>query len=134
VAVASPVRINSETRATLNSDYTIDVFVQPHDGDAWTRLAKRVTADASNWSAIASFNNTTTLTSEMTVRVPFALLRPQLKKQVVQQLFTSDRETDAGWMHVVVGTSGVEGESLWNIAEWFTGRGENYTAIRKANP
>jgi len=42
--------------------------------------------------------------------------------------------TGAGWRHVVVGTTGVEGESLWNIAEWFTGSGANYVAIRKANP
>ncbi|HYR28829.1 MAG TPA: N-acetylmuramoyl-L-alanine amidase, partial [Thermoanaerobaculia bacterium] len=36
--------------------------------------------------------------------------------------------------HVVVGARGVEGESLWNIAEWFTGDGANYSLIRKANP
>jgi N-acetylmuramoyl-L-alanine amidase len=134
VAAASPVRVNSETRATLTSDYTIEVVVQPHDGDAWTRLAKRLTADAANWPAIADFNKTDKLTSEKTVRVPFALLRGELQKQTVQALFPEDKETDAGWMHVVVGNSGVEGESLWNIAEWFTGRGDNYAAIRKANP
>jgi N-acetylmuramoyl-L-alanine amidase len=134
VAAASPVRINSEVRASLTSDYTIEVLVQPHDGDAWTRLAKRVTADAANWTAIAQFNKSAALTSEMTVRVPFAMLRPELKKQTIQKLFPNDRETDAGWMHIVVGTVGVEGESLWNIAEWFTGRGDNYASIRKANP
>ncbi len=131
---ASPVRINSEIRAALSSDYTIDVVVQPHEGDAWTRLAKRVTADAENWRAIATFNKTEILTSEMAVRVPFAMLRPELRKQVVSGLFKDDRQTDRGWMHVVIGSSGVEGESLWNIAEWFTGRGDNYVEIRKANP
>jgi N-acetylmuramoyl-L-alanine amidase len=34
----------------------------------------------------------------------------------------------------VVGGRGIEGESLWNIAEWFTGDGANYTTIRRANP
>ena len=42
--------------------------------------------------------------------------------------------TADGWKHVVVGSRGIEGESLWNIAEWFTGDGANYTLIRKANP
>src|SRR5262249_56677492 len=62
------------------------------------------------------------------------LLRPQLQRQIATMLFPTDHMTTAGWRHVVVGTSGVEGESLWNIAEWFTGNGVNYVAIRKANP
>jgi N-acetylmuramoyl-L-alanine amidase len=131
---ASPVRVNSEIRAALTSDYTIDVFVQPHDGDAWSRLAKRITADGANWRAIADFNKSETLTSEKPVRVPFAMIRPELRRDILAALFRSDKKTAAGWMHIVVGDSGVEGESLWNIAEWFTGRGENYAEIRRANP
>lgn len=133
-AAASPVRVNSEIRAALTSDYSIEVLVRPHDGDAWSRLAKRVTADGANWRAIAVFNKIDTLTSEMTVRVPFTMVRPALRRQIVEALFKKDKQIDGGWMHIVVGNSGVEGESLWNIAEWFTGRGENYAEIRKANP
>ena len=133
VAAAPPVRINSEVRASLAADFTIEVSVQPHDGDAWSRLAKRVTADAANWRAIAAFNNSDKLTSERAVLVPFALLRPELQRSVLATLFPADRQTELGWRHVVVG-AGIEGESLWNIAEWFTGRGENYSEIRKANP
>ena len=33
-------RITSELRASLTHDYEIDVAVQPHPGDAWSRLAK----------------------------------------------------------------------------------------------
>lgn len=134
VAAASPVRVNSEVRASLTSDYTIDVVVQPHAGDAWTRLAKRITADADNWRAIATFNKTENLTSEKPVRVPFPIVRPELKRQIITALFKDDKRTDRGWTHVVVGSAGIEGESLWNIAEWFTGSGENYVEIRKANP
>ena len=134
VAAASPVRINSELRSSLTSDYTIDVLVQPHDGDAWTRLAKRITADADNWHVIAAFNKIENLTTDKPVHVPFAIVRPDVKRQIISALFKDDRKTDRGWTHVVVGSDGVEGESLWNIAEWFTGSGENYTAIRKANP
>ena len=134
VAAAAPVRVNSEIRATLTTDYAIEVVVQPHEGDAWTRLAKRITADAANWQSLSALNKLDQLTPEKDVRVPFEMLRPELKRQVITSLFTSDKETDRGWVHVVVGSSGVEGESLWNIAEWFTGRGDNYAAIRKANP
>jgi len=109
--------------------------VTPHEGDAWSRLAKRVTGDGDHWNEIAAFNRAGgNLTSEQKVRIPFNLLRPNLQRDVAAALFPSDSDTAAGRRHVVVGCSGIEGESLWNIAEWFTGRGENYAAIRAANP
>ena len=88
-----------------------------------------------HWNEIAAFNRAGgNLTSEQKVRIPFNLLRPNLQRDVAAALFPSDSDTAAGRRHVVVGCSGIEGESLWNIAEWFTGRGENYAAIRAANP
>ncbi len=123
-----------ELRAVLSSDYQIDVSVQPHDGDAWTRLARRVTGDAANWEDLAAFNQSDdTLRSARPVRVPFALLRPSLQRQIIQNVFPNDHPVAGGWQHTVVGGSGIEGESLWNIAEWFTGDGANYSALRKAN-
>jgi N-acetylmuramoyl-L-alanine amidase len=133
---ASPFKtITPELRASLTAGYTIDVVVTPHDGDAWSRLAKRVTGDGDRWNEIASFNHAGgKLTTEQKVRIPFNLLRPNLQRDVAAALFPSDSDTAAGWRHVVVGSNGIEGESLWNIAEWFTGSGENYAAIRAANP
>jgi len=127
--------VTSELRATLTADYLIDVVVTPHEGDAWTRLAKRVTGDAERWHELAAFNKANdNLTTEQRVRVPLSMLRPELQKQIVTTLFPRDKATDKGWRHVVAGGAGIEGESLWNIAEWFTGRGERYAAIRSANP
>jgi len=133
--VISTASITSELRATLTADYLIDVVVTPHEGDAWTRLAKRVTGDAERWHELATFNKAgDNLTTEQRVRVPLSMLRPELQKQIVTTLFPRDSATDKGWRHVVAGGAGIEGESLWNIAEWFTGRGERYAAIRSANP
>ncbi len=107
----------------------------PHRGDAWTRLSRRLTGDAERWKEIAAFNHAgDALTSEQLVRIPLPMLRPALQRDVVKALFPADTLDSAGWRHVVVGSSGVEGESLWNIAEWFTGKGENYGELRKANP
>jgi N-acetylmuramoyl-L-alanine amidase len=136
VLAASPSKsITPEVRASLTADYTIDVVVTPHEGDAWSRLAKRVIGDGDRWNEIASFNHAGgNLTTEQRVRIPFNLLRPNLQRDVAAALFPYDSDVAAGRRHVVVGSSGIEGESLWNIAEWFTGRGENYAAIRAANP
>jgi N-acetylmuramoyl-L-alanine amidase len=128
-------RLEPGLNATLTRDYQIEITVRPHAGDAWTRLARRVTGDAANWEELAAFNQSDdTLTAARDVKVPFALLKPELRRDVMTTLFPHDRATAAGWQHVVVGSRGVEGESLWNIAEWFTGDGSNYSLIRKANP
>lgn len=142
VALAAPSRsgisstqVTPELSASLRPDYTLDIVVTPHHGDAWTRLAKRVAGDADRWKEIAAYNRAgDSLTSEQRVRVPLSILRPALQRDVVKALFPRDSLDSSGWRHVVIGSSGVEGEPLWNIAEWFTGKGENYGAIRKANP
>jgi len=127
-------QITPELRASLDSDTTLDVRVTPHDGDAWSRLARRVTGDGERWRVIAQLNQAgDELTTDMRVRVPFALLRPELQQQIAKALFPHDSISGDGLRHVIVGSAG-EGESLWNIAEWFTGDGANYTALRKANP
>jgi len=127
--------ITSELRASLLRDYSIDVIVKPHAGDAWSRLAKRVTGDGMKWKQIAEANAAgEQLNTESSVHVPLRLLRPELQRQILKALFPQDRLIDSGWRHVTAGGSGIEGETLWNIAEWFTGDGANYPAIRKANP
>ncbi|HEX9985159.1 MAG TPA: N-acetylmuramoyl-L-alanine amidase [Thermoanaerobaculia bacterium] len=133
--VIAAAQISPELRATLTRDYELEVTVTAHAGDAWTRLAKRVTGDAAKWEDLAAHNQTDeALKAGQQVRVPYELLRHGLQRDIVKTLFPIDRATADGWQHIVVGARGVEGESLWKIAEWFTGDGANYTAIRKANP
>jgi N-acetylmuramoyl-L-alanine amidase len=128
-------QVTPEIRAALTRDYEIEVSVRSHKGDAWTRLAKRVTGDAAQWEELAAFNETDdALKAEQTVRVPFGRLRPALQRDIAKTLFPKDQLTADGWKHIVVGARGIEGESLWKISEWFTGDGANYTLIRKANP
>ena len=135
---AAPIataQVSPQLRATLTRDYDIEAVVKPHQGDAWTRLAKRVTGDASNWEDLAALNQLDdNLKTHHSVRVPFTLLKPELQREIVRTLFPQDSLTADGWKHVVVGARGIEGESLWKIAEWLTGDGANYTLIRKANP
>ncbi|HUP59808.1 MAG TPA: N-acetylmuramoyl-L-alanine amidase [Thermoanaerobaculia bacterium] len=128
-------QISPAMRAVLTREYEIEVTVTAHRGDAWTRLARRVTGDAAAWEEIAALNQADeNLKNEQQVRVPFALLRPSLQRDIIATLFPLDRAKPDGWRHVVVGSRGVEGESLWKLAEWFTGHGANYSLIRKANP
>jgi len=134
-AKAPPSRIAPEFTAVLTADYEIDVTVKAHRGDAWTRLSKRVTGDAAHWEELAAQNGgDDTLRHDQKVHVPFEMLKPELQAQVIQNLFPADTISKAGWQHAVIGSRGIEGESLWKIAEWFTGDGSNYAEIRRANP
>lgn len=95
IATAS---IGPGLRASLTSTYDIEILALPHKGDAWSRLAKRLTADARNWRELASLNETgEVLTSEMKIRVPFAMLRPELQKQIKDALLPSGSTHEAGW-------------------------------------
>ena len=134
-APIATAQVSPTLRATLTRDYEIEATVKPHQGDAWTRLARRITGDAANWEELAGFNEADeTLKTHKVVRVPYGLLRPELQRDVITALFPRDQRTAGGWKHIVVGARGIEGESLWKIAEWFTGAGANYSLIRKANP
>ena len=103
-------QISPSMRATLTREYEIEVTVQPHPGDAWTRLAKRVTGDAAYWEEIAALNHADeNLESDQHVRVPFLMLRPNLQRDIVVTLFPRDKATADGWQHLVVGSRGLGG-------------------------
>lgn len=121
--------------AVLDRDYEIWITAVPRDGDAWTRLSLRLTGDASRWKALAELNQMgPNLLRGVRVRVPFDLLREELRERAVIALFPRDRRVDGGWIHEVGGGSEIEGEPLWKIAQWFTGQGQRYAQIRDANP
>ncbi|MBW3670551.1 MAG: N-acetylmuramoyl-L-alanine amidase [Acidobacteria bacterium] len=128
------VRLDPHTRVELTLDHEIVFHVVPQRGDAWTRLALRVCGDAARWKTLAELNNRPSLLVGVPVRIPYDLIRPELKTVITRALFPADRRHEKGWVHEVVSSSGPEGESLWRIAEWFAGTGEKYTTIREANP
>src|SRR5262249_48669818 len=96
-------------------------------GESLAALAKRVTGDARSKKAIQSATPglTEPLTAGTRLSVPHRLLLPALQKPALAALFPQDRADAAGWTHLVTAPSG-RPESLWRIAEWYTGDGKNY--------
>jgi len=127
--------LSSGGRVLLDDDHAIILSVQPHKGDAWSRLALRTTGKAGNWKSLAELNGMQgQLMTERPVRVPLSMAKPELQRLMLRELFPGDRETPTGWVHkVILGGNDGEGESLWRIAEWFTGDGANYSIIKSAN-
>ncbi len=64
-------------------------------------------------------------------RVPFDLLSKAWQVRVLRAVFPSDKGQADGWRHEVRGVGLLQRESIWQIALWFTGNGENFRAIRE---
>ncbi len=91
---------------------------------------KRFTDDPRTKKEILAQNSDLKLfRREVFVRVPYRLLSDTYKKIAIEALFPSDRGDPIGWTHVV-GSSKGKPETLWRIAEWFTGNGAHYRDIR----
>jgi pilus assembly protein CpaC len=92
-----PVVINPEIRAWLTTDHRIEVLVSPHEGDAWSRLAKRLTGDGKRWRELAAFNGGAELTAEGRVRAPFEILRPDLQQEIMAKLLPKGSAAELDW-------------------------------------
>ncbi|MGH9361129.1 MAG: N-acetylmuramoyl-L-alanine amidase family protein, partial [Thermoanaerobaculia bacterium] len=66
-------------------------------------------------------------------RLPYELLAPDVQLRAVRALYGRDAAAADGWRHTVRGVGPLQRESLWHLARWFTGSGENFRAIREYN-
>ena len=111
------------------------LLVLPHPGEGWTKLALRVTGNSWNARELHSANeHAASPLTGIRVRAPWSLLTGSLRLQCARALFPHDRRTDSGWEHEIVAPWGGDGESWWELAEWFCGDGSHYPLIREANP
>ena len=111
------------------------LLVLPRAGEGWTRLSVRLTGSADNADEVRAANDG--LEQPLTgirVRVPWVLLRPELRVACARALFPRDWRGAGGWEHQILAPWGGDGESWWELAEWFCGEGSNYPALRDANP
>jgi N-acetylmuramoyl-L-alanine amidase len=111
------------------------LLVLPVAGEGWTRLAARVTGEADNVDALRAANEGLRQPlAGIRVRVPWGLMRPELRVSCARAVFGRDWPAAGGWQHVILAPWGGDGESWWELAEWFCGDGSRYPALRDANP
>ena len=127
------VELPDGTRAVLDERLEMYVEVLPQRGDGWLGFARRHCGTTRAVDQIKELNKTRRLLVGVRYRIPFALLVPERQLEVVRALFSDDRGIAAGWQHRVGKHRSETTESLWRVAEWFTGRGDNYRALREAN-
>lgn len=136
LASATPKRVGLTDgyRAMLDDDGEIFVDALPRNGEGMLAFAERMTGSAGKRSVISAANRgRTRLLKGIRYRVPLDELRPELQRQALLALFPADRLLSVGWRHEVSAGESRTAESLWSVADWFTGEGENYRTLRLAN-
>ncbi len=120
--------------AALTPERDLLLEAQPHRGEGMLGFALRFCGQRAAMERISKANgDTTRLLVGVSYRIPFSSLRPEWQLRVVRALFGRDYTAASGWYHEIGGRSTYGKESLWHVAEWFTGRGDNYRAIRLEN-
>ena len=126
-AVLSP-----DLRVVMESGDEIVLLARVQPRESLDAFARRIGEDpAAAKKAIRSANGgLSRLKPGHWVRVPYRALSAAYRKSAIEGLFPADHATPAGWEHRVAAVSG-KPESLWMIAEWFTGDGARYKEIRE---
>jgi len=124
------VRISDELKVSISPGDEIVLSARPLPAEPVDAFVKRLTDDPGAKKEILAQNAEIRLfRRDVFVRVPYRLLSDNFKKIAIEALFPNDRGDAKGWTHVVGARTGAA-ESLWRIAEWFTGDGANYREIR----
>lgn len=134
--MVSPVRVPLEEglAAALSEDGGLAVEAVPRRGEGMGALALRLCGDAGLATRIAEANGgSQVLKAGSRYSLPFDLLSPEWQLKAARALFAQDRGEADGWVHKVRGLGPLRRESLWTLAVWFTGNGENFRAIREYN-
>jgi N-acetylmuramoyl-L-alanine amidase len=128
-AVVRRATVDPSMQAILSDGERLYVEATPRSGEGLIVFARRLCDTSSAAAKISEANGgVKQLKSGLRYRVPFELLSPELQLQAARALFRSDKAQTDGWKHVPKASEG-----LWHVARWFTGRGENFAAIRDAN-
>ena len=134
-AETTRVRLRDGSVATLKPGEDLLLEATPRPGEGLLGFARRFCGSTQVAGKIAERNGGVEyLLRDVRYEVPFSLLLPEYRQRIARSLFAEDDARGDGWIHrarLDPETGG--GESLWSIALWFTGRGENYVAIRDAN-
>jgi len=101
--------------------------------DSYATIGQRYLTDLRELQAVRRLNGET-LPAGGRIRIPYAALDDAIKVRLIGDLFPADAPRDGAWVHRVgAGRIAASDESLWNLALWLTGRGENFEALADEN-
>ncbi len=130
------LRLQEGVYASFSADGQLAVEASPHDGEGLAGFAQRLCGDARLAPQVLEANHLARgarLKTGRLYHLPFDLLAAAWQLEAARALFPQDRGDATGWRHQVRGVGALRRENLWELSEWFTGKGENFRAIREYN-
>ncbi|MEM9293691.1 MAG: N-acetylmuramoyl-L-alanine amidase [Acidobacteriota bacterium] len=116
-------------RAVWTAD-GIYIEAQPLPGEGLLAFSRRLCGSETAASAIAqAHGGRRGMLAGAWYRIPVDWLSPVHQQVVMTTLFPGDQRSSAGWRHRV----SQRDDTLWAISERFTGRGELFPELRRAN-
>ena len=127
------VKMADGMMAAITQKHEVFLEAPPRTGEGVITFAERLTGNRRNARRITRTNGKRPrrLYMGQRYRVPYEVLSGRYKLAVMRALFPGDSALSTGWQHTVSARRG--GLSLWRIALWFTGEGNNFRAIRERN-
>jgi len=120
--------------AVLTHENRIFLEAQPLKGEGLLAFSRRLCGTTDGAAAIRLANNgSRRLLAGFWYRLPLESLSESQRRATLSALFPKDGGDARGWRHRVGVYEGLPDETLWRIAERFTGGGQNYRAIRASN-
>lgn len=102
--------------------------------DTLESLARDHLAEPGNTALLKALNHDREPVPGAVLEIPFVHLNDRARGRTLADLFPGDGPRDGEWIHAVgQGRVAATDESLWSLALWYTGRGENFQAIAERN-
>lgn len=133
-AATETVALSEEFAVQVRNGRDLALLVRPRGGEDWESVAVRVSGSPEVAAALRAWNGYTELDEAPLVEVPLPLLRNEYRALVLVGLFPEDTWEGDDRIHVVRrGLASTYAAGLWQVAEWFTGRGDRFEALMRAN-
>jgi len=127
------VEISRGLVATLDQG-SLFLEASPFRGEGLLAFSRRLAGGEGSAAAISLANGgVRRLLIGVRYKVPFEVLLPQHQIRVMRAIFGDDRQTAAGWQHVVLASEVLAGRPLERIAYWFTGSAANSPQLAESN-
>ena len=131
---ADVLELSSEARVRVVRGRELVLEARAREGETWGELSRRWTGSTESRADLERAAGGGALEPGRWVPVPVERLDEAWRSIVLSNLFPKDRIDGDALVHVArAGVLATYDEGLWQVALWFTGSGENYVALQKAN-